>query len=184
VTTGRLKYCVQVKCHGDPWVLTSCCHPSVHSGGIATETRRQLNTLRNTLLSRSFQHWPIALMLLYNHPVLFREWVQLQETTPVTEESNGAFLSHSGYFKAPAFCLSKGGLFGLSACLSDWLTLLSHIITISVRIISCVHLFIHLTTLCHLQMLNRKSCDCEVWAANEVAASVHGSFKMSSHPHG
>jgi hypothetical protein len=90
--------------------------------GIATETRRQLNTLRNTLLSRSFQHWPIALALLYNHPVLFRDRVQLQETTPVTEESRGAFLSHSGYFKAPIFFLSWKGIAlhdcGLS-CLAD-----------------------------------------------------------------
>jgi len=58
-------------------------------------------------------------MLLYNHPVLFRERVQLQETTQVTEESRGAILSHSGYFKASAFRLSKGGLFVLPVCLSD-----------------------------------------------------------------
>jgi len=58
-------------------------------------------------------------MLLYNHPVLFRERVQLQETTQVTEESGGAILSHSGYFRAPAFRLNKGGLFVLPVCLSD-----------------------------------------------------------------
>lgn len=85
---------------------------------IATETRRQLNTLRNTLLSRSFQHWPIALALLYNHPVLFRERVQLQETTPVTQESRGAFLSHSGYFKAPVFFYLQKGRALHHCCLS------------------------------------------------------------------
>lgn len=110
--------------------------------GNATETRRQLNTLRNTLLSRSFQHWPIALVLLYNHPVLFRERVQLQETTPVTEESRGAFLSHPGYFKAPVFFILERAQPHMRVVCPVWPTLLPLTVKItdevSTKISSCL----------------------------------------------
>lgn len=128
--------------------------------GIATETRRQLNTLRNTLLSRSFQHWPIALALLYNHPVLFRERVQLQETTPVTEESRGTFLSHPGYFNAPVLILKRAQPY-ISVVCPVGLTLLPLIMITSERRITdelptTKIMFVNLTTFinCTVSMRN------------------------------
>jgi hypothetical protein len=70
-----------------------------------------------------------------------------------------SFLTQVTLKRPPFVSIRVVCLFCLSVCLSDWLTLLSLIITIFVRIIFFMDVFINLTTPCQLKMLNCKLHD-------------------------